>query len=437
MKIKFSTFFFNISVRLGAVLCLVNFSSQPTTAQVTPADSLEEDHIEEARQFVQVDKISVFIDCRSCDNAYIRQELNFVNHVRDPKLAQVHVFITTQATGSGGRMFTISFIGRAEFEGINNSLTHTSLQTNSRDEERTGLNAVIKLGLVPYIAHTSLAPRITLSFSDLQVEQAPVDDPWQNWIFEVYGGMNFAKQTSLSSLNIRYGFSAGHVTESWRISLRPYFNYNQRDFIKDQQTIRSILHRNGFYGRIVRSISDHWSTGLFNDVISSTYRNIQFGYSVAPAIEYSFFPYKEALRKEITIAYSVGYLNRKYMEETIYHKLQETLYNQSLELGIRIRQPWGSVIAELEGSHFLHDPSKNRLSFESNVSVRVFKGLSVRFSSDLEVVRDQLSLPKGDASLEDILLQQRQLATTYEVALSVGISYSFGSIYNNVVNTRL
>lgn len=427
---------FNVFLRICGILGIICFSCK-SHAQVTPADSLEKETVEAARQFVQLDKLSVFIDCRACDNAYLRQELNFVNHVRDQKLAQVHVFITTQYTGGGGRIFTLSFIGKGEFDGINNSLTYTSMQTNTHDEERKGLSEVLKLGLVPYIARTSLAPQIRLSFSDLQVEQAPVEDRWQNWIFEVYGGLNFAKQTSLSSLNIRYGFSADRVTEAWRIRLRPYFNYNQRDFVNDGETIRSILHRNGVFGRVVRSVSDHWSVGVITEVISSTYRNIDFGYTVAPAIEYSLFPYKEALRKEVTISYSAGYVNRRYMEETIYGKSRETLYNHALELGVRIRQPWGSVTAQLQGSHFLHDPSKNRLSFDSNVSVRIFKGLSVQFSSDLEVVRDQLSLPKGDASLQDILLQQRQLATTYEVAVSVGISYSFGSIYNNVVNTRL
>lgn len=409
----------------------------PLLAQTMNADSLQYNHSKDSTAFALQDQVSVFIDCNSCDNTYIRQQINFVNYVRDPQLGQIHIFITEQSTGSGGSTFTLSFIGKQEFEGINNSLTYTSGQTNTEDEERQGLNAVIKLGLVPYIAHTSLADQLTLSFTDLQVEQKPVNDPWNNWVFEVYGGVELDKEASISSLDIRYGFYTDHVTEIWRIRLRPYFNYNRRDFVKDEKKIRSILHRNGFEGRAVRSISDHWSTGIFLDLISTTYENIDVGYLIAPAIEYSVLPYQEALRKEITIAYTVGYLHRRYMEETIYGKISESLVNQALELGVRIRQPWGSVTAELEGSHFLHDPGKHRISFESDVSLRVFKGLSVNFSSEFDFVRDQLSLPKGDASLEDMLLQQRQLATTYGISLSIGLSYSFGSIYNNVVNTRL
>jgi hypothetical protein len=40
------------------------------------------------------------------------------------------------------------------------------------------------------------------------------------------------------------------------------------------------------------------------------------------------------------------------------------------------------------------------------------------------------------ASLEDVLLMRKQLATSYEYYFSIGLSYTFGSIYSNVVNPR-
>ena len=73
----------------------------------------------------------------------------------------------------------------------------------------------------------------------------------------------------------------------------------------------------------------------------------------------------------------------------------------------------------------------------NRVAVRIFKGLAVRFSANVQLIRDQINLPVGDASLEDVLLRQRQIATDFTAGTSVGLSYTFGSAYNNIVNTRL
>lgn len=398
---------------------------------VTKNDSIPEVLVQ------QGELLSVFLDCSRCDNSFIRQEINYVNFARDPQLAQIHLFITDNSTGSGGRLFTLSFIGKKEFEGTENTLSYTSSQLNTQQEERRGLTAMIELGLIPFIAQTSLADYINIEVLNRPVQEVEIEDPWNNWIFEVYGGLSFKEETSQSSLDIRYGIYADYVTEVWRIRLRPYFNYNQRDYVRNEEEIRSVINRDGFQGRVVRSISDHWSLGVFTNININTFENIKFEYRVAPAIEYSLLPYKMALRKEYTIAYSIGYLDRKYFEETIFNKMEESLYNQSLELGVRVLEPWGSVRAGIEASHFLHDLSKYRVSVNGRLSLRVFKGFSVDFSSRYDYVKDQLSLPKVDASLEDVLLQQRQLATTYGISLSLGLSYSFGSVFNNVVNTRL
>lgn len=49
---------------------------------------------------------------------------------------------------------------------------------------------------------------------------------------------------------------------------------------------------------------------------------------------------------------------------------------------------------------------------------------------------DQLFLPRRGASLEDILLERTRLATSYRGSANVGLSYTFGSIFTNVVNPR-
>jgi hypothetical protein len=72
----------------------------------------------------------------------------------------------------------------------------------------------------------------------------------------------------------------------------------------------------------------------------------------------------------------------------------------------------------------------------SDFSIRLTKQLSVYTEIYSQVIHDQLYLPKGDASLEDVLLKRRKLATTYEISCELGLRFTFGSIYSNVVNER-
>ena len=89
------------------------------------------------------------------------------------------------------------------------------------------------------------------------------------------------------------------------------------------------------------------------------------------------------------------------------------------------------------GSHYLDDINKNRLKLFTRVSVRLFKGFTLRVMGSVEIIHDQLSLAKeSGASREDVLLRQSQQATQYDYWGNVGITYTFGSIYNNVVNPR-
>ncbi len=62
------------------------------------------------------------------------------------------------------------------------------------------------------------------------------------------------------------------------------------------------------------------------------------------------------------------------------------------------------------------------------------KGLSLNIDASYDRIRDQLGLPKGERTLEEILLRRKEMATDYSYFLSVGLSYTFGSIYSNVVN---
>jgi hypothetical protein len=62
-----------------------------------------------------VDRLNVFVDCQFCFQDYIRGEITFVDYVREPADAHVHIIITRQSTGSGGQERAIQFIGLGPF----------------------------------------------------------------------------------------------------------------------------------------------------------------------------------------------------------------------------------------------------------------------------------------------------------------------------------
>jgi hypothetical protein len=191
---------------------------------------------------------------------------------------------------------------------------------------------------------------------------------------------------------------------------------------------------------VVKSINDHWSVGGYFSAYSSSYNNIKLGLNPAPAIEYDLFPYSQSTKKQLRFLYRVGFNPVRYREETIYDKKSENLWKESLEVALELKEKWGTISTSLEGSHYFqplfYDFKKNHLELWGEVSLRIFKGLNFNIYGGGARIHDQLSLPKGEASLQDILLQRRQLETSYNYYFSVGLSYTFGSIFSKVVNPR-
>ncbi|WP_149277569.1 DUF481 domain-containing protein [Pareuzebyella sediminis] len=381
----------------------------------------------------------LFIDC-NCDKNYLRQEIKYVGHVRDQAQANIKLFIYDIANGSGGRTYTLDFEGKGDYKDIFGKLSYDTTANMTNDEVRQGLLKKVQSGLLQYVLQSGLADSITYTVNNDgtgEVQEVDFTDPWNNWIFEVFGEARLNKESSRKSFNYTVGFESDHVTENWRIRTDLRLYQANSEYIQNDETYTSERFRYSVDGSIVRSLSDHWSTGVFAGARHDTFTNLEFRYYFTPALEYNIFPYREVLRREITFAYKIGFFHNDYIEPTIFDQISEGIFNHSLDVQVRYRQQWGNVYARLLGSTFLNDFSKNRVQLNGNLSVRLIKGLSVRFSGRFELIRDQINLPAGDASIEDVLLQQKQIATDFETGFSIGLSYTFGSAYNNIINTRL
>lgn len=377
----------------------------------------------------------VYLDCARSDKDYIRTEIVWVNYVRDRKEADIHILGTIQRTGSGGWEYTFEFIGQRAFSDIRHTLRYASNGTDTLDEMRNGYVEVLKKGLFPFILHSPLAKHITIGFKQA-FEPTSVEDKWNFWVFHigVNGSLSGEKRQKFSSF--RGHLSANRVTPELKIRLGASGNFNESHFDINGSSITSTSERENVEGMVVKSIGDHLAVGGWMNLHSSTYRNLKTEFIIAPAVEYNIFPYELSTRRQLRFLYRIGYNYSRYREETIYDKMVDHLFGQSLAMILEFKEPWGIASTSLEGSHYFHNFAKNRLELYGYLSLRLIKGLSLSVSCGYSRIHDQLSLPKSGASVEEILLQRKELETDYGYHISLGFNYTFGSVYSNVVNPR-
>lgn len=214
-------------------------------------------------------------------------------------------------------------------------------------------------------------------------------------------------------------------------------DYGESRFISGIDTIKSYTESQSAYAQVIKSINTHWSYGLFSNTGSGTYNNRKFYATVSPALEYNLFPYSLSQRKLFTLTWSISANHYEYTDTTIYDKIKEDVFQNKLNVSFSATQPWGAVSLSLLGSHNINDNKKNHLSAFVSSDLRICKGLYFSVFIGYELVHDQISLPKDGATRDEQLLHRKETATSYLFNMSTGITYRFGSKYNNVVNPRL
>jgi hypothetical protein len=391
------------------------------------------------RQAQQV--LRVFLDCTVCDFNNIRQEISYINYVRDRRDADVHVLVTTQRTGSGGQEYRFEFIGLGAFEPRSQKLTLNTGPTDTEDERRQDIVRTFSLGLTPFLLQTPAADQFSLQHdppTETTTAALPQDDPWNFWIFRVGGSVNVNGEERQQSRRFNGNTSANRTTEDWKLSFSTTGSFNESEFtLSDGNTVLSTTKNYNVNGIVVRSLGDdHWGGLVHTAMSSNTRTNNDLSVRLAGGIEYNFFSYAESTRRSFVIQYSIGTTHFDYAEVTLFGKLSERLADERFAAIVAFRQPWGTSRLTTSFTHYLHDVSKHRVEVNGRVDVRLFRGFGLNVSGNVNRIRNQLYLPAGEATDEEILLRQRQLGTNYRYGFQVGFSYQFGSIYNNIVNPR-
>ena len=233
----------------------------------------------------QENKIKAYLECR-CDENYIKQETSFLEYVRDQDLADVEIFIRDERNPTGSRSFEIKIDGNNEYEGISNTTDAVGYANDTSSSLREKLLNKLKLALVPFLekANYNLTIDVDSNFKDLTV----YDDKWKNWVFELSGSYNNDKEESRQTNRYEVQFEIDKLTEDWRIGAEITRRETNRKFVSNDNEYLSNRKTTSFNGRVIRSISDHFSAGAFFGIFQNTYENINLNRYVAQLLNIVF-----------------------------------------------------------------------------------------------------------------------------------------------------
>jgi hypothetical protein len=383
---------------------------------------------------------TVYIECGECGDDYLREQLPFVNLVRDRMLADVGVLVTSLSTASGGQAYSIELLERIGLR--RGDTVMANVRADATELERRGeVVRSIKVALLPFLRGTPAMAHLDVSYSPpgsgARTSTRGAGDPWRQWVFRMGGSGSFAGDDNFTHRSVDGSFSASRITESFKVALSVKGSYTREMYLlAEGDRARSERRAWSATSLTVKSLGDHLSFGLRGTAGSSIFENMQLQLRAMPAVEYDLFPYSEATQRQLVVRYAAGARMMRYVDTTVYGRLSESRPAHELSVLADIRQARGSLWGSAVASQYLHDRSKRRLTVEGGVDWRIVAGLSVNFSANYSQIRDQLNVPGAALSNEDRLLRLRELQSGHSASAGLGLSYTFGSVYSNVVNPR-
>jgi hypothetical protein len=394
--------------------------------------------------------LRVFLDCERyiCDFDHFRREVDYVSYVRQREDAQVHVLVTFQRTGAGGGEYTFDFIGLNELQERGDTLQYLSDPNDTDDETRTGVTQTFALGLVPFVARTSSGQHLTIRYEPPDDPEgngrqlAPANDPWNLWVFRISISGELEGETRERQTTFDGSISANRTTEEFKFTTNIRSDFSDRRITvsepdEPEEVVTSFTREWDSDATAVWSLSPHWSAGGTGAVTSDTRANQALTVRAGPALEYNIFPYAESTRRQITFLYKVGVASYDYYEITAFNETAEVRPEHSLDISAQFQQPWGEISASLESASFLDDMSQHRIDLSSNLEFRIVRGVSVNMEASVARVKNQIYIPLADLDEDEILLGTQELGTDFEYQVDLGLSFNFGSVFNNVVNPRM
>jgi len=386
------------------------------------------------------DALNIFLDCMTCDRTFLKETFPYVNWVNDRKQADVHIIMSYRATGSGGSENIATFTGLLNYSGLNDTHTYFNPPNATRDFTRKGQANLIAMGLMRYVARTPLANNMSIVYQEpigtKKISSVVEGDPWNSWVFRISSRGSYSKSDTYEDINYSGSFSADRITPEWKSETDASFNVKQENTTYNGVTKAYSNNSWRVSSQLVKSLGDHWSAGGSADIINSLEVNKKLSLQVDPTVEYNIYPYAESYNRQIRIKYSFPLEQVTYYDTTMFFEKEEFIARHRLAIAVGFNQKWGSANFSLTGSHILKDIKAHSVSMSGEVNWRVVKGLSINMSARGGVTKDQRWMPLKGMTLEETLLRIKRTNSKYSYSMSFGLTYTFGSMYNNVVNPR-
>ncbi len=385
------------------------------------------------------DAPNFYLDCEACNQQYFRQELSYVNFVRDRHLADIYLLVTQNNSGGGNTIYNLYFLGSNQFKNQTDTFKVETIANTPDAEIRDVLLGELKKGLLKYLVQTKLLNKInyTINAPINTLNANAVNDKWNFWTFTINANMDGngnAYQKYLNANVLAYG---NRTTEKFKTESGGWYGLNTQEFkIDDTTTIKGRQNNLGAYHILAKSLGKHFAIGQFATFMQSTQSNFWHSISYYPTFEYNLFPYTDASRRQLRFIYRVGGRNQKYIDTTIFNKTNEWYGLHSLVFQYTQIEKWGNVNISAGAWHYFNYSKYYSLSLYPSINFNPAKGLRIGLWGGFKIQNDQFFLRKADASSEEILLNQVQLATSYNYNYGFNIGYTFGSKYNNIVNVR-
>lgn len=390
--------------------------------------------------------LRVFTECDVCEQDYLRRELSFVNLVRERRLADVHVLVTSLSAGGGGDQYSIELTGRTSAAADSAMRSDTVRVTMRADatgiEQREHIVRAIKMALLPFMRGTASWDR--LDIVAVQTTTSAVStargerDRWNGWVFRSNGSGYMDGDDNYAGQQVNLDLTASQITDARKVVLSASGEYRRMRYTLEEARAVTAHQRNGSaQGLWVHSVNTHVSVGALASARSSLFGNTSLATRSAVAVEYNLFPYREATQRQAVVMYALGVRSARYVDTTIFGRLRETRPVHTLTVTTELRQRWGSMFLVSENSQYLHDHARFRVAFDGGFDWRIARGLTIGTYLSYAITRDQLNIPGTSLSDEDRLLRLRELQSGSQFQINLSASYTFGSLFNNVVNPRM